>query len=52
MVKSYPAIRWDLAGLPPLRLALVFCVAVTAVVGILSRPLFSLADQTVALFPP
>ena len=51
VVKSYPAIRWNLAGLPPLRLALVFCVAVTAVGGILSRPLFSLADQTVAGTP-
>lgn len=51
VVKAYPAIRWNLPGLPALRTALVGCVIVTAVGGILSSPLFSWASQTVAGTP-
>ena len=51
VVKAYPPIHWNLAGLRPLRFALVFCVVITAVGGILSRPLFTLADEAVAGTP-
>ena len=30
IVKSYPEINWGIVGLPPLRIALYTCVAVTA----------------------
>ena len=51
VVKDYPAIKWQTIGLPPLRIALVLCVIVTAVGGILSNPLFQWANSTVAGTP-
>jgi NAD(P)H-quinone oxidoreductase subunit 2 len=51
VVKAYPSIRWNLAGMQPLRAALVGCVLVTAVGGILSSPLFDWASSTVAGTP-
>ena len=51
VVKNYPEINWNLAGLQPLRTALVTCVVVTAVGGILSNPLFSWANGAVAGTP-
>ena len=47
IVKSYPSIKWNTLGLPPLRIALVTCVLVTAIGGILSNPLFKLANSAV-----
>jgi NAD(P)H-quinone oxidoreductase subunit 2 len=51
VVKDYPPINWSTIGLPPLRVALVLCVVVTAVGGILSNPLFEWAGSTVAGTP-
>ena len=51
VVKAYPAISWSVAGLPALRTALLGCVIVTAVGGILSNPLFTWASQAVAGTP-
>ena len=48
IVKSYPSINWRVVGLPPLRIALYTCVAVTALGGILSNPLFKLANTAVS----
>ena len=50
-VKVYPPISWSLAGMQPLRIALVGCVLVTAIGGILSSPLFDWATDTVAGTP-
>ncbi len=50
-VKAYPPISWSLAGMQPLRIALVGCVLVTAIGGILSSPLFDWATDTVAGTP-
>jgi NADH:ubiquinone oxidoreductase subunit 2 (chain N) len=47
VVRNYPAIQWSTLGLPPLRFALVACVLVTAVGGILSNPLFQWANSAV-----
>ncbi len=47
VVKSYPLIQWKTIGLPPLRIALMTCVFVTAVGGILSNPIFQWANNTV-----
>ncbi len=51
IVKTYPEIKWETIGLPPLRVALIFCVFVTAVGGILSNPLFQWANSAVAGSP-
>jgi NAD(P)H-quinone oxidoreductase subunit 2 len=51
VVKTYPEIRWSITGMQPLRAALVACVAVTAVGGILSNPLFTWASQAVSGTP-
>ncbi len=51
VVKNYPAITWKLAGMQPLRAALVGCLMVTAIGGILSSPLFEWANSTVAGTP-
>ena len=51
VVKSYPPIQWSTIGMPPLRVALLGCVFVTAVGGILSNPLFQWANSAVAGTP-
>ena len=51
IVKSYPNISWNIIGLPPLRIALYTCIAVTALGGILSNPLFKLANTAVSESP-
>ena len=50
-VKSYPPISWALDGMQPLRAALVTCVVITAVGGILSNPVFSWASAAVTGTP-
>ena len=47
VVKAYPEVSWNLSGLQPLRLALVFCLLVTAIGGVLSNPLFTWANEAV-----
>ncbi|WP_094554302.1 NAD(P)H-quinone oxidoreductase subunit N [Synechococcus sp. 1G10] len=51
VVKAYPEISWNLAGMQPLRTALVGCVLVTAIGGVLSSPLFTWANAAVAGTP-
>ena len=51
IVKSYPIIKWETMGLPPLRVALIGCVLVTAIGGVLSNPLFQWANSAVAGTP-
>ncbi|MBW4466094.1 MAG: NAD(P)H-quinone oxidoreductase subunit N [Pegethrix bostrychoides GSE-TBD4-15B] len=46
-VKNYPEIRWDLPGMRPLQVGLVICLVTTTVAGILSNPLFNLANSAV-----
>ena len=47
VVKTYPPIQWQTIGLTPLRTALITCVLITAIGGILSNPLFQLANNAV-----
>ena len=47
VVKTYPPIQWTTIGLSPLRTALITCVLITAIGGILSNPLFQLANNAV-----
>ncbi|MEB3350969.1 MAG: NAD(P)H-quinone oxidoreductase subunit N [Cyanobacteriota bacterium] len=51
VVKAYPEIRWTMTGMQPLRGALVTCVLVTAVGGVLSSPLFEWAGAAVSGTP-
>ncbi len=51
LVKDYPLVKWDTLGLPPLRIALLACVFVTAVGGVLSNPLFTWANNAVTGTP-
>ncbi len=51
VVKEYPTIQWQTIGLPPIRVALIGCVVVTAVGGIVSNPLFQWANSAVAGTP-
>ena len=51
VVKSYPPITWAVEGMQPLRAALITCVVITAVGGILSNPVFSWASTAVTGTP-
>ena len=46
-VKNYPPITWTLPGMRPLQVGLVVAVIATSIAGILSNPLFNMADQAV-----
>ncbi|HSM82079.1 MAG TPA: NAD(P)H-quinone oxidoreductase subunit N [Nodosilinea sp.] len=50
-VKGYPAIRWDLPGLRPMQVSLILAVVATSLAGILSNPLFTLANEAVLQTP-
>jgi NAD(P)H-quinone oxidoreductase subunit 2 len=50
-VKAYPPINWAVEGMQPLRAALITCVVITAVGGILSNPVFSWASAAVTGTP-
>ncbi|MBV6624563.1 MAG: NAD(P)H-quinone oxidoreductase subunit N [Rivularia sp. (in: Bacteria)] len=47
-VKNYPPISWNLPGLRPLQIGLVTTLIATSIAGILSNPLFTLANNSVA----
>ena len=50
IVKAYPEVRWSLMGMQPLRVALIGCVAVTAI-GESVEPLFQWANTAVNTSP-
>lgn len=50
-VKNYPEVRWDLPGLRPLQVGLVLTLVATSLAGILSNPLFTLANESIARTP-
>jgi NAD(P)H-quinone oxidoreductase subunit 2 len=51
VVKNYPAIRWDLPGLRPMQISLILAVVATSLAGILSNPLFTIANNAVLQTP-
>ena len=51
VVKNYPPINWNLPGLRPLQIGLVTTLIATSIAGILSNPLFTLANNSVANTP-
>jgi NAD(P)H-quinone oxidoreductase subunit 2 len=50
-VKDYPEIRWNLPGMRPLQVGLILTVIATTLAGILSNPLFELANSSVTRTP-
>lgn len=50
-VKNYPQVRWDLPGMRPLQVSLVLAVVATSLAGILSNPLFTLANDSIVRTP-
>lgn len=50
-VKNYPEIRWNLPGMRPLQVGLIATVIATSLAGILSNPLFTLANSSVTRTP-
>jgi len=50
-VENYPPIRWNIPGLRPLQVGLIVSVLVTSLGGILSNPLFTLANDAVINTP-
>ena len=51
VVKNYPEIRWNLPGMRPLQVSLVLAVVATSLAGILSNPLFTLANDSILRTP-
>ncbi|MDJ0514869.1 MAG: NAD(P)H-quinone oxidoreductase subunit N [Trichodesmium sp. MO_231.B1] len=51
VIKNYPPIRWNLPGMRPLQVGLIVSVLATSLAGILSNPLFTLANNSVAKTP-
>ncbi|MCU0569269.1 MAG: NAD(P)H-quinone oxidoreductase subunit N [Oculatellaceae cyanobacterium Prado106] len=50
-VKNYPAISWTAFGMRPLQVGLIVCLVATSLAGILSNPLFNLANNSVTGTP-
>ncbi|NER38908.1 MAG: NAD(P)H-quinone oxidoreductase subunit N [Oscillatoria sp. SIO1A7] len=46
-VKNYPEIRWNLPGMRSLQVGLVLTTIATSLAGILSNPLFTLANDSI-----
>jgi NAD(P)H-quinone oxidoreductase subunit 2 len=51
VIKNYPVIRWNLPGMRPLQVGLVISTIATSLAGILSNPLFNLANDSVTSTP-
>ncbi len=50
-VKNYPAICWNLPGMRPMQVSLILAVVATSLAGILSNPLFTLANNSISHTP-
>ena len=50
-VKNYPEVRWNLPGMRPLQVGLVLTLVATSLAGILSSPLFNLANNSISHTP-
>jgi len=50
-VKNYPVPTFDGVGLRPLQVGMIVSLVATSIAGILSNPLFSIANSAVARTP-
>ncbi|MEM1368095.1 MAG: NAD(P)H-quinone oxidoreductase subunit N [Cyanobacteria bacterium P01_H01_bin.15] len=48
VVENYPEINWSLSGMRPLQVGLIIAFVTTTLAGILSNPLFTLANNAVS----
>lgn len=51
VVRNYSKVRWNLPGMRPLQAGIVLSLIATSLAGILSNPLFTLANDSVASSP-
>ncbi len=51
VVKNYPVTNWQIPGMRSLQVAMVFTLVVTSLAGILSNPLFTLANDSASKTP-
>lgn len=51
VVANYPQISWKLSGMRPLQVGLVLSLVFTSLAGILSNPIFTLANNSVTTSP-
>ncbi len=47
VVKKYPPVRWNLPGMRPMQVTLVFLVIATSIIGILSNPVVTIANKSI-----
>lgn len=50
-VKNYPEVRWNLPGYRPLQVGLIATLIATSIAGILSNPIFTLANNSISHTP-
>lgn len=50
-VKNYPDVRWNLQGMRPLQVGVIVALVATSLAGVLSNPLFNLANSAVVKTP-
>jgi NAD(P)H-quinone oxidoreductase subunit 2 len=51
VIQNYPEINWQPLGMRPLQVGLVVTLLLTSVAGVLSNPLFTLVNNSVADVP-
>ena len=51
VVKNYPVTNWNIPGMRSLQVAMVVTLVVTSVAGILSNPLFTIANESASKTP-
>jgi NAD(P)H-quinone oxidoreductase subunit 2 len=51
VVKNYPDLGWNLPGFRPLQVGLIVTLIATTIAGVLSNPLFTLANNSVTNTP-
>ncbi len=47
VVKNYPVVRWDLPGMRPIQVSIIFLLVATSLIGILSNPVVTIANKSV-----
>jgi len=48
VVKKYTPIRWNMLGMRPIQVAIVFLLVATSILGILSNPIVNIANESVS----
>ncbi len=50
-VENYPPVQWTLPGMRPLQVSLILAVIATSLAGVLSNPIFTLANDSIVKTP-